>query len=140
MLRRSLIGSAATLALLRALPAEARATTPAVEYNNQTWRPPAGRPQTLAAIKQTILRAVQVAHWQAEAITDVSMIASYDVRGKHNIKVSISFTETSFSVNYNSSQNMNAWVGSDGKNLIHPNYNTWTEQLVRTIRAELERP
>ena len=139
MLRRAVICLAGMLAMAKALPAEARATTFAIDYNNQTWRPPNGRPQTQASVKQLILRAVQAARWQAQSVTDASIIASLDVRGKHNIKVAISFNETSFSVTYNSSENMDAWAGSDGRILIHPNYNAWTQRLVTAIRAELER-
>ena len=123
MLRRRLIAILGLgLATCWSGSALARATVPAMDHVNLVWRSPSGRPWSLEGVKQVILRAAQAARWQGDLPEPGKLLASYYVRNKHMIRVAITWTESTFSVRYDGSQNMNHWVSGDGRNLIHPNY------------------
>jgi hypothetical protein len=58
---------------------------------------------------------------------------STTVRGKHVVVVEVSYTPTSYGIKYVSSENMGYQGG-----LIHPNYNNWVRQFIRSINVELQ--
>lgn len=61
-----------------------------------------------------------------------------NVRNKHTAVVAVSYTPARYSINYVSSVNLDHMV-EDGVNLIHRNYNRWTNNLASDINLELAR-
>ena len=56
------------------------------------------------------------------------------VRGKHTLWVDIHYTGTSFDVNYKDSDNLNYKVKDDGTRRLHPNANSWMDNLAQDIK------
>lgn len=56
------------------------------------------------------------------------------VRGKHTLWVDILYTGTSFDINYKDSDNLNYRVKDDGTRILHPNGNSWMENIRNDIR------
>jgi len=56
------------------------------------------------------------------------------VRGKHTLRVDIHYTGTSFDVNYKDSDNLNYKVKDDGTRRLHPNGNSWMDNLANDIK------
>jgi ABC-type glycerol-3-phosphate transport system substrate-binding protein len=136
--RRAFVAAIAAVATAPPAAAQQRATVPITDFINQTWTPGA-RPGSFDAVRQAIIQAATGLKWETEPGDNGSLRAQLLVRGKHTIRVSIVWTASVFSVRYAGSENMSYWEPSAGRRYIHPNYNVWTEQLVKAIRNELER-
>jgi hypothetical protein len=121
---------------------DARTAVPVIQFENQSWAAPAGRAFTESQVREKIIRAIQShkAGWQVASDAPGKIGASVMVRGKHSVQVAINYTASNFSVTYLSSVNMDAHTGDGGVTMIHPKYNGWVGDLVRSIRDELSRP
>ena len=82
-------------------------------------------------VEKSIINAAIRRGWSPHIIKPGLIEASISVR-THKATVEIPFTESEYSINYKSSENLNY---SDGN--IHRNYNNWVIKLSRTIQEEL---
>ena len=64
-----------------------------------------------------------------QAIDDGTVRCTLDLRG-HQVVVDVVYAESSFSIRYVSSENMNY---DPGTNTINPKYNQWVRNLQREI-------
>lgn len=58
------------------------------------------------------------------------------VRGKYTLVVSIKYTDKMYDIDFVSSNNLN-YHESDGKKYIHPNANSWMQNINNDIHAQL---
>jgi hypothetical protein len=123
----------------------ARTDVPVIQYENQTWPPAAGKVSTESQVREGIIKAIQShlaaknSAWHVESDTPGKLVASVVVRGKHTVRVTITYTSSNFSVVYLSSVNMNARMSDGDITVIHPFYNRWVGDLVTAIRDQLGR-
>lgn len=82
-------------------------------------------------IKKAIIRAGAGLGWQMEAEKAGHIVGTLYLR-THVAIVDIKYTNKNYSITYKSSENL----GYDGKN-IHKNYNSWVQNLNRSIQAQL---
>ncbi len=82
-------------------------------------------------VKNAILKAGMARKWiMSEEAPGV--IKARQLSRSHSAEISITYTATSYSINYDSSLNLNA---SSGK--IHRNYNRWVHNLDKEIQLNL---
>jgi photosystem II stability/assembly factor-like uncharacterized protein len=113
-----------------------RATVPVVNYNDIGFTTASKKP-TLAQVKKAILTAAETKGWIVNDKGPGKMDATLTVRGKHTIIVLITYTTSSFSINYVDSIDMKYGV-KHGEPSIHPFYNDWVKELEETIAIELK--
>lgn len=70
--------------------------------------------------------------WQIGPNADGSLTGKIDVRGKHHATVTITYSQTNYSVTLVSSTNL-----LQEGNLIHRNYNRWVHELEKNIDDQL---
>ena len=85
---------------------------------------------TTDEIRSAIIKGSQSRLWTAEVVGDRLVRAKLNVKNKHYAVVEIPFTETSFSILYVSSENLDY---NSKKHQIHRNYNKWVVQLSAQI-------
>ena len=66
-----------------------------------------------------------------------NLVAQVIVRGKHTLVVDITYTTTSFDIDYKSSDNLKYKVKSDGVAYIHRNANSWMDNIQTDFSAQL---
>ena len=113
-----------------------RATVPVVNYNDVSFTTTSKKP-TLDRVKKAILTATETKGWVVNDKGPGKMDATLTVRGKHTIIVLITYTTSSFSINYVDSIDMKYGV-KHGEPSIHPFYNDWVKELEETIAIELK--
>jgi len=86
---------------------------------------------TADQVKTAILKAGQKRDWIMTE-TGPGMIKGHLQSRDHSVQVSIPYTATSYSINYENSLNLKA---ADGK--IHKNYNRWVNNLDHDIQLNL---
>lgn len=86
---------------------------------------------TLAQVREAIVRAGATLGWEMKDDGPNKLIATLNLR-KHVAVVEIPYTESTYSIKYLSSTNLDA---KDGK--IHKNYNGWITNLSRDIDVQL---
>ncbi|HFK7270031.1 TPA: lipoprotein [Enterobacter asburiae] len=86
---------------------------------------------TADQVKTAILKAGQKRDWIMTE-TGTGMIKGRLQSRDHSVQVSIPYTATSYSINYENSLNLKA---ADGK--IHKNYNRWVNNLDHDIQLNL---
>jgi hypothetical protein len=137
MIRRSIF-----LAIMMCLAgtADARTSVPIVNLENNAIVTSSGKEPALDAVAQAIKAAgaSQVYNWTASGESPGVLQLSTLVRGKHTVVVNVTFDTRTYSIRYSSSINMN-YKAKDGKEIIHPFYNTWTQDLKQGIDAELKK-
>ncbi len=84
--------------------------------------------------KNAIIRGGAKRGWTFQEEEPGHLIGDVAVRNKHLATVDIYFDTESFSISYKSSQNLNY---NAGRNEIHPNYNSWIQNLQGEIQAEI---
>lgn len=57
---------------------------------------------------------------------------SYDKQGKHRVTVTVRYDPSGYKIDYVTSFNMN-YAEQDGVRKIHPNYNRWIQNLIKSI-------
>ena len=113
-----------------------------VNFDNQTWPNPNDKKFSEEQVKDNIVKAVQALkinnsfQWQVDASENNKLIASVKVRNKHTIRVVISYTSATYSIDYLDSVQMNAREVY-GVVFIHPFYNRWAGDLATAIRTQL---
>jgi len=113
-----------------------RATVPVVNYNDVAFSTASNKP-TLAQVKKAILTATETKGWIVNDKGPGKMDATLTVRGKHTVIVLITYSTTSFSINYVDSTDMKYGI-KHGEPSIHPFYNDWVKELEETIAIELK--
>lgn len=125
----------ATLTAIALVSGCGRATVPLVNYNDVTFIAP--KKLTLAQVKKAITAAAEVKGWQVDDKGPGKMSATLTVRHKHTVVVLITYTTSSFSINYVDSVDMK-YGTRDGEPSIHPAYNEWVKELEQTIEIEIK--
>lgn len=120
--------------------AHARASVPIMNLENNAIVTSSGKELTLEAIAQAIRAAgaSQPYPWTASGESPGVVQLTTLVRGKHTVVVNVTFDTRTYSINYVSSIDMNYKV-KNGKELIHPFYNNWVQELRQGIDAELNK-
>ena len=86
---------------------------------------------TLTQVRESIVRAGATLGWEMKDDGSNKMIATLNLR-KHVAVVEIQYSETTYSIKYLRSTNLDA---KDGK--IHKNYNGWIANLSKEIDVQL---
>lgn len=126
----------ATIATVVFLVGCGRATVPVVNYNDVSFTTTSKKP-TLAQVKKAILTATETKGWIVNDKGPGKMDATLTVRGKHTVIVLITYSTTSFSINYVDSTDMKYGI-KNGEPSIHPFYNTWVQELEEAINIEVK--
>jgi len=90
-----------------------------------------GKAVSAEEVRKSIVRAGVTLGWKMNAETPGKVIGTLNVR-KHTAVVEIPYSAKSYSINYKSSENLDA---ADGQ--IHNNYNGWIKNLAKGIDAQL---
>ncbi|WP_087687863.1 MULTISPECIES: hypothetical protein [unclassified Pandoraea] len=134
----------------------ARPPVPIVPHDNMPIVSGSGNTLSLEEIRGAITRGAATHDWVATQGKPGELVASINVRNKHYASVTIKYSETTYSVTYRDSTNLEYGLSSipsvsprreDFSNtampantpVIHPNYNRWVDTLIRDINAELRR-
>lgn len=95
---------------------------------------------TLAEVQAAIIQACAEKGWAPQIISSTQVNASILVRGRHYAEISIPFSESSYSVLYTTSRELDYKERTKGGTLerkIHRNYNKWVQLLSQTISMKL---
>lgn len=106
-------------------------TKPVYKVENENIPNPSSARLSLNDVEKAILSASQKRGWSARLIKPGLIEASLAVRS-HRAAVEIQYSQSNYSINYKSSENLDYEDGN-----IHRNYNTWIMRLSRTIQSEL---
>lgn len=98
---------------------------------DETTSPIADGP-TSDEIRAAIIRGATQRDWLIEDVSDGSMIAQIDVRGRHHAEVDIHYTLDSYSIQHRSTTGLR-----ESEGLIYPNYNRWVLNLKQSIDREI---
>ncbi len=118
------------IALLVGLFAGCR-TAPVYNVHNAAIVPAAGKTVSAEQVKKAIIRAGGGLGWVMKDAGDNQLEGTLHLR-THVAKVGITYSPTSYSIQYESSENLNY----DGTN-IHSNYNGWIQNLQRQIQTQI---
>lgn len=126
----------ATVAAVVILVGCGRATVPVVNYNDVGFTTTSKKP-TLAQVKKAILTAAETKGWLVNDKGPGKMDATLTVRGKHTVIVLITYSTSTFSINYVDSTDMKYGL-KNGEPSIHPYYNEWVQELEDAIKIEVK--
>ena len=123
---------AASIAAL-ALAGGCARTMPIVAVTNAPVAPSSAKSLSAAQVRTAIITAGTSLGWR---VTDAgsNRLEGTLVLREHRAVVTIPYSATSYSIEYKSSENLQA---ADGR--IHNNYNGWVQNLDRAIRTEIAR-
>ena len=97
-------------------------------------RPDGGR-YSIEDVRAAIIKGSQTQLWTAEIAGDRTIRAKLNVKNKHFAIVEIPYSETSYSINYISSENLDY---NPTRRTIHRNYNKWVLQLSTLIKRQFQ--
>ena len=80
-------------------------------------------------MKEIVMRAAHQKLWRPEDVADGKVRCTLNLRA-HQVVVDVLYTESTFSIHYVSSVNMNY---NPAQNTISPKYNQWVRNLQREI-------
>jgi len=89
---------------------------------------------TIDDYKNAIIRGGSKRGWTFQDEGPGHLVGNVAVRNKHFATVDVFFDTENFTIAYKSSQNLN-YNASRGE--IHPNYNSWIQNLQNDIQAEI---
>ncbi len=133
---------------------QARPGVPAIDLINQAARDSSNAPVGVEALKKGFRAAGARLGWNFVEEAPDRLVGTVVVRNKHTAAVEITLRTGSFDLRYRSSVNLNAReeeaVDAGGEStpagaarasagkiwIIHPNYNSWVNNLVTRARAE----
>ncbi len=124
-----------------AVPAAyARSTVPIVPHDDMTVTTGSGRTPADEEVRQAIVAAAATTKypWTVSTSEAGALVATTVVRDKHTVSVNVKYSGARYSVSYRDSANMKYEV-DDGVAKIHPFYNTWVQELIDAINAELKK-
>lgn len=154
---RTFLGIVAASALFCSA-AHARPTVPVINHLDVPVMTSSGNPVTADQVRDTIAKAAEKKGWAVMRSPNSELLsAKLVVRNKHTIIVSISYSAERFSIKYQDSINMNYSLSDGPQNtgsymqytetasgtpagtpLIHPFYNNWVNDLLKSISEELK--
>ena len=119
--------------------AAARSPVPVVDHDSIAVVTGSGKPISATEVGDAIARGAAGGRrsWVVARSSPSRMRATYSVR-THAISVDIEYTEQAYSIHYAGSDNMKFSM-ENGVKLIHPFYNNWVQELMRSISAELSK-
>lgn len=97
-------------------------------------RPDGGR-YSIEDVRAAIIKGSQTQLWTAEMAGDKTIRAMLNVKNKHFAIVEIPYSETSYSIIYISSENLDY---NPTRRTIHRNYNKWVLQLSTLIKSQFQ--
>jgi hypothetical protein len=103
-------------------------------YNVQNAPVTVKQGATMQSVFIAIKRGGYKRGWQVTKIKDGLAKAYIDVRGKHQATVMIKYDLKTYSITYESSNNLKY---NSNDNTIHKNYNSWVRNLDKDIQFEL---
>lgn len=135
----------------------AREPVPIVDYNNIAVVTRSGKPVTSEQVRTAITAAAKALNWEVAKSPNQDLLsATLRVGNKHTVVVSIPYSVEKFSIKYESSIDMKYQpVGTiiaqpyrpgditpSGPSvtttpMIHPFYNRWVQELLQSIKLEL---
>jgi hypothetical protein len=109
-------------------------SSPLYNVKDSSMPPPTtGKMLNLDDVTRAIVQAGAGLGWDMRVAKPGQIVGTLRLRS-HTAIVDIPYTSSSYSILYNSSQNLNYDVG---KNQIHKNYNSWVQNLDKAIRNRL---
>lgn len=115
----------------------ARSAVPIVEHENVAAMTPGGQPASADQIRRAFMAGGARRNWTFTEEGPSKLVGRLNVR-THQISVDIPISDGKFSILYKDSVNMKFGT-EDGKKVIHPQYNTWVNNLLADVRTELAR-
>ncbi len=97
-------------------------------------RPDGGR-YSIEDVRAAIIKGSQTQLWTAEIAGDRTVRARLNVKNKHFATVEIPYSESSYSIIYISSENLDY---NPTRRTIHRNYNKWVLQLSALIKKQFQ--
>jgi hypothetical protein len=94
------------------------------------------RSLTSTDYKNAIIRAGAERGWTFQDAGPGHLVGNLAVRGKHFATVDVFYDTESFTINYKESRNLEY---DPATRQIHPNYNSWVQNLQQDIQAEVTR-
>jgi len=104
---------------------------------------PLANPTPIAALEDTgrtrdaLLRALPERGWMVMDDEPGEMLVELNVLGKHTAVVKVAYDRETLALHYVSSDNLNYQKDSSGREVIHPNYNIWVNDLLVDISSQL---
>jgi hypothetical protein len=103
-----------------------------VEPGRVTVHAAAGQEQKPETVRTALAIAGAVHGWVIAQEAPGKLTLKYNKMGKHEIVVDAAYDATGFEIKYVNSTNMNFRKDPAGATMIHPNYNSWVNELIRT--------
>lgn len=94
------------------------------------------RSLTSTDYKNAIIRAGAERGWTFQDAGPGHLVGNLAVRGKHFATVDVFYDTESFTITYKDSRNLEY---DPATRQIHPNYNSWVQNLQQDIQAEVTR-
>ena len=91
---------------------------------------------TAPTVEKAIRAGLASRGWTVESAQPGSLVGSLLVRGKHLVKVTITYSASTIVMKYLDSTNMD-YEATDGSPKIHPQYMKWTGTAMRDISLAL---
>lgn len=116
--------------LLSSLFAVAQARqAPLVERERITF---AANDYTLERVRTAIIAGGAQHGWELVVEAPGKLILKFDKGGKHQVRVNVLYDTSGYQIQYLDSVNLNYGM-VDGQVHIHPNYNRWISNLIKSI-------
>jgi len=94
---------------------------------------------TPAQTRTAIFDGLMGRGWIVDSEKGNSMVASINVRGKHEARIAIDYANEQVAINYIDSHNLKYNKGWGGKETIHSNYANWIKLLKQDIQMEIQK-
>ncbi len=114
--------------------ANARWAVPLLNPGSISW----GCDLSMSEVKKGINAGLLVRNWIPSNEQTGYTQGKIVVRGKHTLVVDINYTNSRFDIKYKSSNNLKHSIDSAGVEKIHPNANSWMENLKNAITTVLK--
>jgi hypothetical protein len=118
-----------------AFPAAAARTAALLNYEDVPIETGSGKPLGLEQIRKAIITGAGTRNWVSSVKPGNIVQLTYN-RGKHTAVVAVKYSAKSYSINYVDSTELNYGM-EGGKPVIHPNYNSWINNLRQSIDVQL---
>ena len=124
--------------LLAAVAVAGCRAEPVYNATDIAYAPAATVTQSLTSTdyKNAIIRAGAERGWTFQDAGPGHLVGNLAVRGKHFATVDVFYDTESFTINYKDSRNLEY---DPATRQIHPNYNSWVQNLQQDIQAEVTR-
>jgi hypothetical protein len=115
----------------------ARSLEPVANYEDVAIETSGGKSLTEEQVKSAIVTALTAKGWTLHGTEGKEIVASYR-RGRHHaVTLGVTYTATTYSIRYVSSERMRYSENRAPTPVIHPVYNMWANNLKITIDSTL---